>query len=416
MTDHEISAHTSRSTDGVGQGLADKLLADIAIRVQLSPTLHRQATERYRTLDEWIRRRDSPLAGLVERTYPQGSMRIGTTINSRVTDDEFDIDVVTQLRVPRDTAPRDVLDALFAVVRGKPGSRYFACTSRRGRCVTVGYSDQMHVDLTPAVRLLGTHPRESLIFEHDPTRRSDPGRSLIANPYGFAEWFNLQLPDDQVFSQWFLRCSEAYDRLLAAEPVPPPVPASQKSRVIVALQLLKRWRNVQYDQRTGRRPPSVVLSKLVGDVAAEASRCGPGLLHVLLRLAQSLRAEFKCRHAGDRLIEVANPVCPADVLTDRWPLRLAAQEMFITDLTNLTANLQRLQQSSSVPEIRRILVGLFGEAPTNKAIERHVPALPRKRVRVTPTGGVVASTAAAVHAGGRTVPRHTFHGDGEDGL
>jgi len=415
VTDHDIPLRTTSAADLVGQGLADSLLADIAIRVQLSPTKHQLATERYQTLDHWIQREGSPLYGLVETTYAQGSMRIGATINSRVTNDEFDIDAVTQLRLAIATPPSHVLDILFDAVRGEPGSRYFGRTRRRSRCVTVSYKGGMHVDLTPAILQVGTPPRQSWIFEHELRRQLSAGARLTANPYGFADWFKQQMPDDHEFSQWFLGRAGAYERILDAEPVPPPVPVDQKSRVIVALQLLKRWRNVQYDKRTGRRPPSVVLSKLVADAAVEASRSGAGLLCVLLHLAQTLLAEFKGLHANGLLIHVANPTCPADILTDRWPGSMDAQATFIADLRNLIADLLKLQRSSSIDEIRGILVGLFGEAPAVKAIEPHLKALPRGPVRVTATGGLLAGTATAVHAAGRTVPRHTFHGDGEDG-
>lgn len=416
MTDYD-NQRPCPASDLVGQGLADTLLADVAIKVQLGPALHRLATERYQTLDHWIRREGSPLYGLVETTYAQGSMRIGATINSRVTNDEFDIDAVTQLRLPPQSIPRHILDILFDAVRSKPGSRYHGCTRRRSRCVTITYGNGMHVDLTPAILQAGTPPRQSWIFEHEANRQFDAGRSLIANPYGFAEWFKQRMPDDNDFSRWFLGRAQTYeDRILAAEPVPPPEPMGQKSRVVVALQLLKRWRNVQYDKRPGRRPPSVVLSKFVAHNAAEAARSGPGLLHVLLHLALAVLADLERAHLSRQLIHVANPVCPADVLTDRWPRTLDAQATFITDLSNLVADLEALQQSSSIDDIKGILVRLFGESAALKAIEPHRKAIPRGPVRVTSTGGVIAGTAAAVHANGRTVPRHTFHGDGEDGL
>ena len=337
-------------------------------------------------------------------------MRIGATINSRVTNDEFDIDAMTQLRLAIATPPSHVLDILFDAVRGEPGSRYFGCTRRRSRCVTVSYKGGMHVDLTPAILQVGTPPRQSWIFEHESHRQFDAGRSLTANPYGFAEWFKQQIPDDNDSSQWFPGRAQTFEeRTREAEPVPPPEPANQKSRVIVALQLLKRWRNVQYDKRTGRRPPSVVLSKLVADAAVEASRSGAGLLCVLLHLALAVRADLERAHLGRGLVHVANPACPADILTDRWPGTLEAQSTFMTDLRDLAADLEVLQRSSSISELRGILVRLFGEVPALKAIERHVEATPRGPARVTSTGGVIAGSAATVHAAGRTVPRHTFH-------
>jgi len=60
------------------------------------------------------------------------------------------------------------------------------------------------------------------------------------------------------------------------EPVPDQAPAHLKSRALIGLQLIKRWRNVLYSKRDRvnlRWPPSVLLSKLVADhTIAEQSR------------------------------------------------------------------------------------------------------------------------------------------------
>ena len=58
----------------------DVLLADVAIRIQLSRTDYRKAEERYHALSEWIDLQGSPLAGRAALVYPQGSMAICATI------------------------------------------------------------------------------------------------------------------------------------------------------------------------------------------------------------------------------------------------------------------------------------------------------------------------------------------------
>jgi len=55
---------------------ADILLADVAVRIQLPPSLYDVAAGRYETIQKWIEREGSPLAGRVIRFYPQGSMAI----------------------------------------------------------------------------------------------------------------------------------------------------------------------------------------------------------------------------------------------------------------------------------------------------------------------------------------------------
>ena len=112
---------------------ADALLADVAIRVQLSRTDYSKAVSRYGTINGCIERDGSPLKDRVELFYPQGSMAIGATIASKLRNDEFDIDVIAQLDLPFDVLPREPLDLLYEAIRGEPGSRYYGKAKRRTR-------------------------------------------------------------------------------------------------------------------------------------------------------------------------------------------------------------------------------------------------------------------------------------------
>lgn len=233
---------------------ADALLADVAIRVQLSRTDYSKAVSWYEAINNCIERDGSPLKDRVELFYPQGSMAIGATIASKLRNDEFDIDVIAQLDLPFDVLPREPLDLLYEAIRGVPGSRYYGMAKRRTRCVTVDYSDDMHIDVTPVLRMRGTRERQSLLFHHRPETPGNPGYSLVANPYGFAEWFKTNTPPDHAFAGIFEERAREYEYLTimdeaASDPVPLQEPLLRKSKAVVVLQLLKRWRNVQYDAR-----------------------------------------------------------------------------------------------------------------------------------------------------------------------
>ncbi|WP_128970974.1 hypothetical protein [Bradyrhizobium tropiciagri] len=43
----------------------DVMLADVAIRIQLSPTDYQHAIDHYHAINEWLEREGSPVAGLV---------------------------------------------------------------------------------------------------------------------------------------------------------------------------------------------------------------------------------------------------------------------------------------------------------------------------------------------------------------
>ena len=127
-TEHEFTGRSQMLLEP-----ADALLADIAIRIQLRPTAYAEAVQRYGSIKDWIERDVSPLYGLVELFYPQGSMATRSTIASKLRTDEFDLDIIAALLLDPDMLPGDVLDQLYLAIRGEHGSRYYEMTERRTR-------------------------------------------------------------------------------------------------------------------------------------------------------------------------------------------------------------------------------------------------------------------------------------------
>lgn len=405
----------------------DFLLADVAVRVQLSATHHALAVGRYSTMNRWIERAGSPLEDRVEIFYPQGSMAIGATVASKLEHDEFDIDLIAQIDLPADTAPSGVLDVLEAAIRGEPGSRYYDMTERCTRCVQVKFADGMHLDVTPMVRLPHLIERCGFIFHARNRHAAVDDRRIIANPWGFAQWFAARTPADQAFALAFDARAAAYEATIVfdeaeVEPVPDHCPAHEKSMAVVALQLLKRWRNVQYELRDGRRPPSVLLAKFVADNANRTRTLSEELLHQ----AQQLKSTFEQAKSRGELLVVLNPACESDVFTDRWPGSLRAQNEFTNDLTELVAKLEQLRGDCDLSTMQRTLIELFGERPTMEAVKslnrqagqaiisghsRHEPGRGRFEIPVVPALGAISVGASTAS---RATPKHTYFGGSTD--
>ena len=402
-------------------GPLDALLADISIRIQLNQTDYSKAVDRYDAVSSWIEREGSPLRDRVVVFYPQGSMAIGAVIATRASNDEFDLDVVAQLDLPVRMTPQEVLDLLFVAINGAPGSRYYGKVRRRTRCVTVEYADNMHIDVTPAVRRIQMPERESWIFHHRAEAPSDPSYPCIANPFGFAEWFKSNTPLDEHFSKAYMERATAYQQVVTAaaesEPVPPQQPLFQKSKAVIVLQLLKRWRNLCYEDRPGRRPPSILLSRLIADAANHTDRLSEELLHQ----ARHLLSVFQTADRDGRLVHIANPVCDEDVLTDRWPESPRCQRQFLHDIERLVHQLERLDGDCDLQKMKEILASLFGEAPAASAVtafgdgmgaaiqggqSQHRPGLGGL---VIPGIGLGAPAAMAEPV--RQTPAHTFYGE-----
>ena len=196
-------------------------------------------------------------------------MAIDATISIRGTDDEYDLDIVADLSLAPDAPPGEVLDLLYEAIAGYPTSQK---VMRQTRCVTVRYTDRMHLDITPAVRLPHGAERESHIFHAHPDDLPRQHLHVPMNAYGFACWYRERTPEERRFALAFdERPRKAYGMEVLAEAevdeVPDQVSLVTKSVTTVALQLLKRFRNVAYASSTGRIPPSVMLSCFAGHAA-----------------------------------------------------------------------------------------------------------------------------------------------------
>lgn len=388
--------------------IVDMLMADIARKIQLSPTDYGIAIDHYNAVSDWLAREASPLRNAFRRLYAQGSMAIGATIASRLRNDEFDIDVILELDLPRGVEPSAVLDALFAAMNGDEGSRYHGKVKRRTRCITVEY-DRMHLDITPAVLLEHRPDRTSTIFHAHEDEPSSEHFTIEANPWGFAHWFIAKTPNVAPILEKVLRSS--------AEPVPEQDHVFEKSNSLLALQLLKRWRNKCYDQREERCPPSVVLAYFVAEAAMPATT----LFAELKSQAMNLQSAFSAAVADGRLIEVVNPACDTDIFTDRWPASLADQKRFKLDLDQLVRSLDQIEADPSVENCAVILADLFGEEPTRIVLEEFRKSYGEKAASgsLFSSGGTKGvSLAASGLMGGaaaqaKPIPKHTdFGADG----
>jgi hypothetical protein len=347
------------------QSESDILVADVLGRIQAPPGLFATANERYHTQAEWLEREGSPLRGKVEAVYGQGGVSQGSSIAARGTNDEFDVDAMVQLHPSVDRGPEYVLDLLYQTVKGDPGSRYYNVTTRCTRCVQVQYADKMHVDLTPAILQPGTLARQSTIFHHRAETPEIQGKRVTANPFGFTEWFKRATPPEPYLIEAF--DIEVRDLAKAeAEPLPQQVGSHGMSRALASLQLIKRYRNLRYDQRECRCPPSVLLAKLVAEYRAEAMT----LAAALLEHAVHLRDCFLLEIGRGKLIHEVNPApCHQDVLTDRWPGSMQDQLLWVADLNHLVAQLTiYVHKELSLKQRQDILSDLFGEQTAQSAM------------------------------------------------
>lgn len=376
---------------------ADALLMDVAHRVQLSPTKHGEADQHYKALCQHVDRVGSPLEGKVVACYPGGSFATGTAIASSVKKDQHDVDVVIELDIPASSDPQNTLLTLFAAINGEPGSRYHGAVKLNSRCVTVTYEDGVRVDLMPIARLPAGPEKAGNLFHWQPATSEQFHKPV--NPWGFADYFNSRTEYDPVFAVLFESRGLAGGVLVEkadTAPLPDQVPLSEKSARVVALQLIKRNRDVRARGRTGRKPPSIVLATL----ALESVPTGSGLSMEVISIASHIIRRFETERSYGRTLDLRNPAYVPDVFTDRWPENLGAQDTYVGDLRHLVRQLSHLRdENASMAELKAILDDLFGETPAGFAFDRMLDesrrAIGTKGMRFGPTGKVLLGAAAS---------------------
>jgi Second Messenger Oligonucleotide or Dinucleotide Synthetase domain len=374
----------------------DALLMDVARRVQLTKTMHDAAETNFRALCKYVDRLGSPLENRVVECYPSGSFATGTAIASRVVKAQHDVDVVLELDIPADTPPQLVLDTLFDAINGDIGSRYHGKVKKNSRCVTVEYGDGTTVDLMPIARILGPD-RAGHLFHH----KGAESLHKPVNPWGFAKHFKDHIEYDSVFRDLFVgRRILVEGQLLEkaeTQPMPEHVPIEEKSPRVVALQLIKRARDVAFRPKARehlRKPPSVVLAA----IALEAGPVHTSLLNEVIAVANTIRARLMQTWGPRGTVQVLNPAYEPDVFTDRWPENKACADLFDEDLRRLVVALHKLKsETMSLADKRELLKGLFGETAATYAIESTLTAREHERqagrMHIGTTGRVLGGAA-----------------------
>lgn len=347
----------------------DAILAEIALTIQLPPSLHKKAVGRYEAVRNHLESTSSLFSDQIEHFYPQGSMAIDGTISTRGTDDEYDLDIVAQLGSQfRQYSPLEILKELEKALVGYRG----LTVSRQSRCVTIFYSDNMHLDITPSLRDYGTPDRQSVIMHAKGPKPSDDDQQIPMNAYGFCEWYNDRTPIELNVFKAMQRRWQDYETRLAkdaadVDEVPVQTHFIVKSNTTLALQLVKRFRNIRYANRSGRMPPSVMLSYYAG----QAAQPGSSLTDTLLRMANWIANEIESASLLRQKLHVTNPAYADDVFTDRWPSTIDDQNMFLRDLRNLIAGIERARNGDMRPDaLRDWLRDMFGERVVTRAVDQ----------------------------------------------
>lgn len=380
----------------------DALLELVCVRIQLTETQDLRARGHYSAVADWLSREGSPLRRFSPHIFPQGSQRLGTTTKP-VGRSEFDLDAICKLTVREPVHPGELYRLLWE--RLAAHETYRPMMKPMPRCVRLEYAGDFHLDIAPAIpdvewggdALLVPDLQANLALAHP-----ENDRWKSTDPQGFATWFE----DCCVAPTWAL--NEKFARA-QVDPVPEQEPIHAKPALKRSVQLFKRWRDVEYADRTHKAPPSIILTTLSGHFYEGQQLCTDALSSVLESIVSQIEL--------GRRICLTNPAHQEENICEKWDANPAAYDDFAKAVTGFRDRWQRLQQLRGLDNIQEELAELFGESPVRWAMgemAKQQVVRPREsgNLRIHPrSSGLLIPTTAL--SGGISIRSNTFHGDGK---
>lgn len=295
---------------------------------------------------------------------------------------EYDLDLVCLLDIAwTKSNAKAVLDLVES--RLAENETYRPMLSKLKRCVRISYANQFHMDILPAAPDVPVGSTNVRI----------PDRKLAdwkcSNPPGYADWFEQQAAK---------RVLEAVTK--AAEPLPAPEDLPNKPPLKIAVQILKRWRDVRYIKTSDLAPISIVLTTL----AATHYEGEESPLVALTRIVDRIVASIPLQ---GRLI-VLNPRNSREDLSERWDTEKRAYSAFVDGMVELRDQLRGIDSNAGLPRIAKALGPIVGNDLAERVITDEANFFQQQRdARQLRVG----STGALTTAAGTLLPKNTFYGD-----
>ncbi len=322
-------------------------LLQIISNLDISPTLFKNATEKYQNLAKYLQ-----FHGLQADMYPQGSFTLGTVIRPfKKNNMGYDLDFICQIKGNRDTInPSNLRNKIKKVL--KSSDLYGGKLQIWDECFTIEYSNisgfNFSIDIVPAVDESITNKLNLLALSHHPNllntaivipkcNNQKIYRWITSNPKGYIQWFQeinepfKNVIENEYRNELYHQYNELYSSI---EEIPSDMIRTPLQRVI---QILKRHRDIFYSRiENGNdiKPISAIINTLVANIAINVDphiSVFEFLNYVVNELSiysnHMVMSEisFESIHPNNHIItktngkwKIENPANPKDNLADKW--------------------------------------------------------------------------------------------------
>jgi hypothetical protein len=300
----------------------DMAMGFLVEQLDIPQSHYERAADRYRSLAEWLHRKDSKVASLSPEVYLQGSFRYGTVIKPLVASEAYDLDLVCQVNLSKiNVNQKQVKELLGEEIAAYANAHSFKqSTKAKHRCWRLEYADDVafHLDILPCIPEDAATIRQLIEREVAPDLAShavaitdDRHHSYAmsttdwpsSNPRGFAKWFEGRLQPYAREKQAQLVRKRAYATI---DKVPPYEWATVLQRCI---QILKRHRDLWFQDALSLKPISMIITTL----ATQSYKGEPDLFEALSGIVNRMAS-----HIHPSNPRLPNPLNHAEDFAERW--------------------------------------------------------------------------------------------------
>jgi hypothetical protein len=373
------------------QAQLGKLFTLLAEELDVSPSRYKESVERYKTVGQFLAMRGSPLVDFEPDVYSQGSFAQGTVIRPLTEEDELDIDLVCEFKNPPNGITQKQLKFLVGD-RLRSDETYEDMLVEKQRCWRLDYANQFHMDILPAIEDRGREDGSILI----PDKQLDAGLWHYSNPRGYSKWFRSQM--EQAFNRSRQSLAKAQNRKIDDVPE-----WEVKTPLQRAIQILKRHRDIEFENDSDNKPISIIISTLAAKAYSDEDDTLEALTTIVSRMPRFIEER-------KGILWVSNPVNDYENFADKWAAYPIRAKKFFSWLETVESTIQEaLIPGKGLHNVADQLRPHFGKRPVDLALSRFGKEMLAKRndgqLRIEVTTGFLGATGAL------PVKEHSFFGE-----
>lgn len=336
----------------------ETILGDLASVINISDELFQKADEEYTRLGRWINKKtEEGSTPYTVSIYPQGSFALGTVIKPISDEDDYDLDLVCQVENGSGLSAEQLkLNVVKPWLVGYKKTKNEIKENRR--CWHVEYEDvpSFHMDVIPAIPRYPSNSDSTMISITDKEVNRTPVYDYQgSNPKGYVKWFFGRCRQKKVASVngMITNFDMAQQEDLKQN--------KNKTKLQKAVQILKRHRDVMFENDPENKPISIIITTLAGQIYSGEST----ILDTLIGFIDNVEGYLDSHRKEDGSYSISNPSYASEDFADKWKDHPERQDAFFLWLEQLKSdfNLQNLIKCDRVKmgkEIKRLFGATSG--------------------------------------------------------